>query len=165
MPVRGGGVSWKDFKEKVSCCAFVQPSVVPNTTSLEILKPIVTELTKHRIGVPRSIAQELNSLLKDTELKVPGVSDFFFNKPFYITWKSSTPKYLLGFPAFFCSRQNKTISLRFLTVFLKLFVLHCLQGSSSIYKLFLVVLCVFFDVDLLVSNLKIWIDDQGNSQT
>ena len=37
---------------------------------MDILRPIITELTRQRIGVPRSVAEELDSLLKNTELKV-----------------------------------------------------------------------------------------------
>jgi hypothetical protein len=44
--------------------------VAPEVSSLELLRPILTELITARIGVPLTVAEELNALLNNAELKV-----------------------------------------------------------------------------------------------
>jgi hypothetical protein len=44
--------------------------VAPEVSSLELLRPILTELITARIGVPRTVAEELNALLNNAEIKV-----------------------------------------------------------------------------------------------
>jgi hypothetical protein len=46
--------------------------VAPEVSSLELLRPILTELITARIGVPRTVADELNALLNNAEIKVYG---------------------------------------------------------------------------------------------
>jgi hypothetical protein len=44
--------------------------VAPEVSSLELLRPILTELITTRIGVPRTVADELSALLNNAEIKV-----------------------------------------------------------------------------------------------
>ncbi len=44
--------------------------MAPEISSLELLRPILTELITARIGVPRTVAEELHALLNNAEIKV-----------------------------------------------------------------------------------------------